>query len=175
AVDQQVGRVVIHGEVGADATAPEPARITGRREGVDPTEELAVATDVAERVDAGRAVLTAPLHDFGGEGQMAIELTDRAGVRRVQMHRERRIDTRDRRVLVPGRAQIEEARALHLPDELLDPAGVVPAIVGAATVGSTVVGPGGLRESLQAQRSGHRTGYTDEVSTVHCRLLVRRP
>src|SRR5881296_174022 len=72
-IDQQVGRVLIHGEVGPDTAAPEPARIAGCRDGVDAAEEQAVPADVAQGVDTWCSVLAAPLHDLRGERQVAVE------------------------------------------------------------------------------------------------------
>ena len=125
AVDEQVGRIVGDVEMGAHPAAADAAGVRRRQRRVDAAEEPPVVADVADGVDARRPVLTAPVLDLGGEGQLAAvtERAARAGVRRVELHGIRRVDGGDRRVLVPGRAEVEEPRVLHLADELAHPSG----------------------------------------------------
>jgi hypothetical protein len=106
-------------EVGADPAATDAARVSGGSRSIDAAEQLAVAADVADGVDARRAMLTAPLLHLGGERELAAvnELPARAAVRSVEKHAVRRVDGSDRRVLVPQRRQVEDAGVRHLADE----------------------------------------------------------
>src|SRR3954464_4024916 len=118
-------------EVRADAAAADAEWVAGGLGRVDAAEEQPVVPDVANRVDARRAVLAAPAHHLAGERELAAvaEGAARARVigrlvqrilRRVVGRRKARVDAGDRRVLVPELRKVEEPRLLHRADELLD-------------------------------------------------------
>jgi hypothetical protein len=120
AVDEQLFGVMRDVEVRADPAAADPARIARRRRGVDTAEEKAVMPDVAERIDARRPVLPAPLLDLRGERKLAAvaEGAARALMGRIQCHGIGRVDAGDGRVLVPGMRKVEEPRILDRADEI---------------------------------------------------------
>ncbi len=71
--------------------APIPSGLLVEAIRVDAAEELAVAADVADGVDAGRAVLAAPVHHLGGERQVSVEaLVTGVRVRSLQLRTHRR-------------------------------------------------------------------------------------
>src|SRR5262249_58716564 len=70
AVHEQPGWKVGNVELGADTAAADAACIRGRGGGVDAAEQLAVAADVANGVDARRTVLAAGLLDLRAEREL---------------------------------------------------------------------------------------------------------
>src|SRR5262245_48695779 len=106
-------------EVGADTAAADATGVRGGGESIDAAEQFSLAADVADGVDAGRAMLAAELLDLRGERELAVAEGAESGlVRGVEEHAVGRVDGRDRRVLVPHRRQVEDARAGHVADEL---------------------------------------------------------
>src|SRR5260221_8368048 len=95
---------------------PDPVRVAGRSGCVESAEQRSVATDVPDRVDAWRAVLAAPVHDFGGERKLpaVVEVfaEARIGVREFERERIRRVNPCDRGRDFPGVGKIDQARFL---------------------------------------------------------------
>ena len=59
-------------QVGAGAARAEAGGIGCRGRRIDAAEQLAIAADVADRIDARGAMLAAPAHDLGGERELAL-------------------------------------------------------------------------------------------------------
>src|SRR5262245_44656470 len=62
-VHEQFRRIMGDVEVDADTAAANAARISRGRGGVDAAEQLAISANVPDRVDAGGAMLAAPMLD----------------------------------------------------------------------------------------------------------------
>src|SRR5262245_61967139 len=119
-------------EVGADraGAAADAAWVGCGSVCIDAAEQLSVAADMADGVDARRAVLAAELLNLGRERELAAvaESPARAGVRGIEEHAVGRIDAGNRRILVPHRRQVEHARVGHVADEVFHAAR--PFVVG---------------------------------------------
>lgn len=136
--------------MGAHTAGAYALRLRRRLGRVDAAEQLAVAPDVADRVDAGSAVLAAPVHLLRGEGKLAavVESAAGLGVRCGQRERVRRIDGGDRRLDLPRVGKIDQAGALDRADESCRPA--------RARTGS--------RAACTECRQGGGDGYADEAA-----------
>ena len=118
AVHHQIGREAVDAEIVADA-----ARRRRRGDRVDTAVELQVPSDVADRVDGGRAVLAAEVHDLRRPGHaasrhLAEDLVGHA-MGPVERERVRRVEAEDGRLLVPGEREVEQARAPDRSHELV--------------------------------------------------------
>src|SRR6267154_291777 len=71
AVHQKIRRKLVDREVGADAARADAVRVARCRRRVHAAEQLAVAADMPDCVDARRSVLAAEMLHLGGERELA--------------------------------------------------------------------------------------------------------
>src|SRR6185369_301912 len=137
-------------EVGSHTAGAYAVLVRRRLLGVDAAEELAVAPDMADCVDARRAVLAAPMHFFRGEGKLVAILEGATGVavRGGQRERIGRVHRGHRRLDFPRVAKIDQACVPQCADQCAR----APRIAG---------GAGSCASETECRQGGGKAGASE--------------